>query len=162
MDLKQKYTMENKVKELISCINYECGVDIMSERRERDIVESRMIFSKIMHTQHHIGCMAISRILNKTHATVLHYLKGFDSLLKYDENFRKRYLNIMNVYLNGIEITDISEAGKIMYDNVLLKTRVMELEKKLDSKLHKLVETVPREKMSVVRERLELIIKMNC
>lgn len=154
--------MENKVNELISCINYECGVDIMSDNRKRVVVESRMIFSKILYTQHNIGYTDISRMLNKTHASIFHYIKGFDSLLKYDENFRKRYLNIMNVYLNGIDITDISEAGKIMYDNVLLKTRVMELEKKLDSKLHKLVETVPREKMSVVRERLELIIKMNC
>ena len=162
MDLKQKFTMENKVNELISCINYECGVDIMSEKRERAIVESRMIFSKILFTQHHMGYTAISKILNKTHATIFHYLKGFDNLLRYDEQFRSRYMNVMNVYLNGLEVTDISQAGKVMYDNVVLKARVMELETKLNSRLHKLVDTIPKEKSSMVRERLELIIKMNC
>ena len=154
--------MEINIERLIDCIRYEYNTDIMSDKRERDMVESRMIFSKILYSDHHLGYTAISRILNKNHATIYHYIKSFDNLLKYDEHFRARYMNVMSVYLNGVNIPDADEAGKIMYQNLVLSRRVQELEEKMSSKLHTLVDSVPRDKRSIVRERLELIIKMNC
>jgi len=154
--------MESNIDNLISCIKYEYNTDIMSDKRERDMVESRIIFSKILYSDHHLGYTAISRILKKNHATIYHYIKSFDNLLKYDEKFRMRYMNVMRVYLEGIDVTNTEEAGKIMYQNLVLSERVKELEGRLNTRLHKLVDSIPKGKHSLIHERLESIIKMNC
>lgn len=154
--------MEINVQGLMSSINYEFGVDLMADTRERSIVEARTIFSKIMYTHHRFGYTKISRILNKNHATIYHYIKSFDHLYQYDPVFKERYMNVMNAYLSGSRCTDIEEAGKIMYENIVLSSKIKDLERKLSSPLHRLVDTIPIEKSGLIRERLELIIKMNC
>jgi hypothetical protein len=50
----------------------------------------------------------------------------------------------------------------VWYDNIVLSTKVERLENKLKSGLHTLVDKVPADKVSIVYERLESIIKMNC
>lgn len=154
--------MEINVQGLMSSINYEFGVDLMADTRERSIVEARTIFSKIMYTHHRFGYTKISRILNKNHATIYHYIKSFDHLYQYDSVFKERYMNVMNAYLSGSRCTDTEEAGKIMYENIVLSSKIKDLERKLSSPLHRLVDTIPVEKSGLIRERLELIIKMNC
>jgi len=61
-----------------------------------------------------------------------------------------------------LEIKDINETNKVWYDNIVLSTKVEKLENKLKSGLHALVDKVPADKVSIVYERLESIIKMNC
>jgi hypothetical protein len=154
--------MENNINELIRIMEFEYNVDIFNKSREKDHVEARAIFSKIMYSYHNIGYTKVGRILKKDHATIYHYIKNFDSWIKYDDRFRNKYFNILNVYSKGLEIKDISETNKIWYDNIVLSTKVEKLENKLSSGLYALLDKVPENKAFIVYERLESIIKMNC
>lgn len=162
MDLKQKYTMENKVENLLNVISNEYGVDIFSSSRERDCVEARAIFSKILYSNHHMGYTKIGRLLSKNHATIYHYIKNFDSWIKYDDRLKSKYLNILSVYSKDIEIGSVEDTRKIWYENIILSTKVERLEDKLSSGLYALLDKVPENKAFIVYERLESIIKMNC
>ena len=154
--------MENNINELIKIMEFEYNVDIFNSNRTQDCVEARAIFSKIMYSYHHMGYTKIGRMLGKNHATIYHYIKNFDSWIKYDDRLRNKYFNVLNVYSKGLEIKDINETNKVWYDNIVLSTKDERLENKLQSGLHALVDKVPEDKVSIVYERLESIIKMNC
>lgn len=154
--------MESRIEELLSIISNEYDTDIFKNKRDRECVEARAIFSKILYSYHHMGYTKIGRILKKNHATIYHYIKNFDHWTKYDDALKTRYLNILNVYSNNLDINKIEEVNKIWYKNIVLSTKVEKLENKLSSKLHALIDTVPRDKVDLVYERLESIIRMNC
>lgn len=154
--------MENNINELIKILMFEYDVDIFNKSREKDCVEARAIFSKIMYSYHNIGYTKIGRILGKNHATVYHYIKNFDAWIKYDESFKKKYFNILSVYSNGLEIKDINDTNKVWYENIILSAKIESLETKLSSGLYALLDKVPQNKAFIVYERLESIIKMNC
>ena len=162
MDLKQNYTMENKIEELLSIISNEYDANIFSSSRERECVEARAIFSNILFSYQHMGYTKIGRILGKKHCTIYHYIKNFDNWIKYDDRLRSKYLNILSVYSKGMNIGNVDETRKIWYENIVLSSKVKDLEEKLSSGLHALVDTVPNDKKFLIYERLELIIKMNC
>ena len=154
--------MENRVENLLSVISSEYGVDIFSNSRDRDCVEARAIFSKILYSNHHMGYTKICRILKKNHATIYHYVKNFDSWMRYDDRLKSKYLNILSVYSRDIEIGSLEDTRRVWYENIVLSTKVEALESRLSNKLHALVDGVPKDKVPLIYERLELIIKMNC
>jgi hypothetical protein len=162
MDLKQNYTMENRVENLLNIILSEYGVDIFSNSRERDHVEARAIFSKILYSHQHLGYTKIGRVLGKNHATIYHYIKNFDAWIKYDDRLKSKYLNILSVFSKDMEIGSIEDTRKIWYENIILSTKIEKLEAKLSSELYALLDKVPENKAFLVYERLESIIKMNC
>jgi chromosomal replication initiation ATPase DnaA len=78
-------------------INYLKGViekvldlDISKNCRERDIVDGRIIYSKILRDRGHT-LSNIGQPVHKDHTTILHYLKQFDSLYEYDKKFSSNY-----------------------------------------------------------------------
>lgn len=154
--------MESKIDELLSIISNEYDTDIFSKSRERECVEARAIFSKILYSYHGMGYSKIGRILKKNHATIYHYIKNFEDWIKYDEILKSKYFNILNVYSRGLDIKDVEETNKIWYKNIILSTKVEKLENKMSSRLHALLDRVPKDKESIVYERLESIIRMNC
>jgi hypothetical protein len=154
--------MENRVKDLLDIISNEYDTDIFSNSRERDCVEARAIFSKILYSNHHLGYTKIARELGKNHATIYHYIKNFDSWMKYDERLKSKYLNILSVYSKGMEIGSVEDTRKIWYENIVLSTKLEKLESTMSSSLHALVSKVPNDKKGLVYERLENIIRMNC
>jgi len=66
-------------------------IDIESNRRKRSIVDGRKVYSKILRalgfSYQHIGYT-----IGKDHATIIHYVKSVDSLLKYDSVFEKKFM----------------------------------------------------------------------
>lgn len=159
MDLKQKYTMESK---LIDIINNEYGLDILESTRDKYRVEARVIFSKIMKSQCNYGYTKIGRVLHKNHATIIYYIKIFDDWFDYDQLFRDRYLKILDVYSSRAELKDINTANKLIYDNVVLEGKIKKLEKTLNRRLHRLISEVPDNKEELIFDRLLVIMKMNC
>jgi hypothetical protein len=66
-------------------------VDIDKRTRKRELVDARRAYSKILRdvgfSYQHIGDS-----IGKDHATVIHYIKTIDPLLKYDPVFQKKFV----------------------------------------------------------------------
>ncbi len=75
-------------------------VDIRNKKRERNIVEARMIFSKILHEKG-LPLVFLGRYINKSHATIIHYVKTADKLFSVYPDFAKKYNTCNDYFSNG-------------------------------------------------------------
>lgn len=79
------------MESLKNIINLVFFVEIDDPTRKRRIVDARRAYSKILKdagfSYQHIGYT-----LNKDHATIIHYVKSVDGLLKYDSIFEKKFI----------------------------------------------------------------------
>lgn len=79
------------MESLKNIINLVFFVDIDDPTRKRRIVDARRAYSKILKdagfSYQHIG-----HTLNKDHASIIHYVKSVDGLLKYDSIFEKKFI----------------------------------------------------------------------
>ncbi len=79
------------MESLKNIINLVFFVEIDDPTRKRRIVDARRAYSKILKdagfSYQHIGYT-----LNKDHATIMHYVKSVDGLLKYDSIFEKKFI----------------------------------------------------------------------
>jgi len=78
----------DSLKKIINLIFF---VDIDDTTRKRRIVDARRAYSKILKdagfSYEHIGYT-----IGKDHATIIHYVKSVDGLLKYDSVFEKKFI----------------------------------------------------------------------
>lgn len=78
----------DSLKKIINLVFF---VDIEDSTRKRRVVDARRAYAKILKdvgfSYHHIGDS-----LNKDHATIIHYVKSVDGLLKYDSVFEKKFI----------------------------------------------------------------------
>ncbi len=78
----------DSLKKIINDIFF---VDIDKRTRKRELVDARRAYSKILRdagfSYQHIGDS-----IGKDHATVIHYIKTIDPLLKYDPVFQKKFV----------------------------------------------------------------------
>lgn len=154
--------MESNIEELVKVINNEYDVDIFKDSREKEYIEARAIFSNIMYRYHNLGYTDISRILNKKHGSIFNYIKKIEIWIKHDPNLRQKYMNILSVYSQGMRTGTPEETSKIWYENIVLNTKLERLEKKLNSGIYKMIDSIPEDKKGLIQERLESIIRMNC
>ena len=75
---------------LRSIVNKVCRVNVLSKKRNREIVNARMIYSKILRDRKY-SYVDIGMSLLKNHASVIHYCKSVNWLLKYDNNLQIKY-----------------------------------------------------------------------
>jgi hypothetical protein len=87
--------METLDKTLLKNINFYLDIDILKKTRKREVVEGRVIFAKIMHTNNKYTLEKIGGFISKDYSTIIHYLKLHDSLFKHDSNYRKKF-NLIN------------------------------------------------------------------
>ena len=81
----------------INLINNVFNCDIMSKNRSQNNVFGRIGFSAFERFQSKLTLKKIGESLNKNHATVIHYLKEHDNLMKYDAKYREMYGKIIGV-----------------------------------------------------------------
>lgn len=100
--------------EIIDVINQTFSVNILKNSRERELVENRIIFAKIVRDNFKISLPIIGAFLNKNHATIIHYLKQHDALLEYDKFYRLKYEKICKLIYNdnyiANEITKLNQS----------------------------------------------------
>ena len=80
---------------IIRNINKSLNIDILQETRKREVVEGRVIFSKLMHLQNRHSLAKIGSFLNKDHSLIVHYLKVHDNLFETDKNYQKTFRLIL-------------------------------------------------------------------
>lgn len=76
---------------IIRNINKSLNIDILETTRKREVVEGRVIFSKLMHLQNRYSLAKIGSFLNKDHSLIVHYLKVHDNLFATDKNYQRNF-----------------------------------------------------------------------
>ena len=82
---------------IIRNINKSLNIDILQETRKREVVEGRVIFSKLMHLQNRHSLAKIGSFLNKDHSLIVHYLKVHDNLFETDKKYQKTFRLISEI-----------------------------------------------------------------
>ena len=72
--------------------------DVFQRCRERRFVDARITFSMLINEQGIIPTR-IGRILDRNHATILHYMKRGEALLETNRAFRKKYVACREEYI---------------------------------------------------------------
>lgn len=70
---------------------------IKSKNRLKEVVDARKIYSILVKTYTGTTLSTIGRILNRNHATIIHYEKEHESQYKYDMEYREKFVNCKNV-----------------------------------------------------------------
>lgn len=94
--------MTQEMESLSSIVNKLLDVDIHSKRRQRNLVDARMIFSKIMYERGY-KVTYIGKFLGKTHATVIHYIKMSDFIFMSYPEMHDKYIVCNEVFTEGKE-----------------------------------------------------------
>lgn len=76
---------------IIRNINKLLNIDVLENTRKREVVEGRIIFTKLMHLQNIHSLSKIGSFVNKGHCTIIHYLKVHDNLFATDKNYQKSF-----------------------------------------------------------------------
>ena len=82
------------VKTITSCM----GADPTINTRKQEVVNARMIYYVILKELNY-GYTAISKSLNKNHATVIHGIRTFNDLIGYDKELRRDYDLVKTLFL---------------------------------------------------------------
>lgn len=87
----------NEVNRLANICHAGFGSNVYTRCRKRKHVDGRIAFSLLMREQG-VGCSDIGRLLNRNHATVLHYWARGEALLETDKIFLKRFVKCRDEY----------------------------------------------------------------
>lgn len=88
-------TEMNSLKEIVGNAT---GTDIMNKGRYRNIVDARIVFSKIIRERGYTYS-SIARYLNKDHSTIIHYICECNSLIQTDDKMMETYITCRNKFL---------------------------------------------------------------
>ena len=159
-------TMDNKLERIKNLITIESGIDISDRSRERDVVEMRAVYYKILRDVHRLSLTRIARSIGYNHATVLYALNNYDAWSVFSKS-------MVTCYNNVKEIISKDENQDSVYDDVMaLRRRIEMLElsnqqltmvivKNLKGKretLHDLIMEIPDDKIKKAYSRLDALI----
>ena len=80
---------------LKSIVEEEFGHKILANNRTRDVVDSRIIFSKIIRERGHTF-KSIGNYLYKDHSTIIHYEQQASNLIRIDKKTMEMYIRCRN------------------------------------------------------------------
>ena len=69
-------------------------LDITTKSRQNQYIEARAVYYYILREKFKYTLGAIAKIMNKNHATILHFTKQFDSWINHDRMLRYDYSQI--------------------------------------------------------------------
>ena len=93
-----------EVKTLKYLVNNTMNVNVDMPTRKYRYIKARAICYKILRDQNHMSYQSIARFFSKTHATIIHAIKEFDAMIKYDEQMEEDYNNILNVWGKPLDV----------------------------------------------------------
>lgn len=139
----------NSLKEIISNTT---GTDIMNKSRYRNIVDARIVFSKIIRERGYTYS-SIARYLSKDHSTIIHYICECNSLIQTDDKMMETYIICRNKFLEDKDALLTYTDKDAVKEMIILK---MDIEKLID-KNNKLKDT--QNKYNRLSEIINLIDK---
>jgi len=93
-----------EVKTLKYLVNNTMNVNVDMPTRKYRYIKARAICYKILRDKNHMSYQSIARFFSKTHATIIHAIKEFDAMIKYDEQMEEDYNNILNVWGKPLDV----------------------------------------------------------
>lgn len=156
-------------RKLIKIVNSIFEVDIRSRKRNREIVDARGVFYKILYDEG-FSKSHIARILEYSHATVIFSLKTLPFILNQDivlkdkyNQCRKEFLDMVNpVYLLNEDELIIKvimmqkEIDALKKENISLHSE-RQTEKKYEPLFSLIKERVPKNKITAFKTRLNTL-----
>lgn len=164
--------MKETLEALKATIEKALRVDIGKVSRKREFTYARAIFCKIAREVPINGRVApyseIGRIINKTHATVLHLEKntfhyavqGSDYLFIY-RTIKEVYSNVLNEGaddLSSLIDSSISEIDLLKSQNEKLKKQVM-IQGIMEERVSSLLSTLDKRDLEAVINKIEVMVK---
>jgi hypothetical protein len=158
--------VQDKLERIKNLIMIEAGIDVSERSRERDVVEMRAVYYKLLRDVHHLSLTTIARSLGYNHATVLHSLNNYDNWSAFSNIMITSYNNIKEAISNDQNMDSV-------YDDVMAMRRRIEIleltnqelttviVRNLRSKresLHSLIMEIPEEKIKKAYSRLDALI----
>jgi hypothetical protein len=93
--------MENdkiiKARELRKVVEQVFGFDLLTKNRKREVVDSRIVYSKILR-EYKYSFNEIGSLLAKDHTTIMHYCNVFDSSINFLPDLKKKYLSCKKMF----------------------------------------------------------------
>ena len=159
-------TIDDKLERIKNLIMIESGVDISERSREREIVEMRAVYYKLLREVHHLSLTRIARSIGYNHATVLYALNNYDNWSAFSNNMVTCYNNIKEIISND------ENQDSVYGDVMALRRRIEMLEltnqelttvivRNLRGKrenLHDLIMEIPDDKIKKAYSRLDALI----
>lgn len=78
------------------------GVNLLKPNRQRDVVDCRMVFAKIIRERGHTY-KSVGNYLYKDHSTIIHYVEQASNLIKTDKKMLDLYISCRNKFLENRE-----------------------------------------------------------
>lgn len=122
-------------------------IDVCEKKRNEDIVNARIIYSKILREKGH-SLLSIGKSIGKDHATIIHYLRIVEGWRSKDEEFLKIYKDVNDRFISttkdlisfaneAIESERIESLEDIAIDLKLSNRLLIERNQELEIKLKK-------------------------
>ncbi|MBS4042354.1 MAG: hypothetical protein KGZ59_00875 [Chitinophagaceae bacterium] len=105
------------IKETIESV---LEIELTTANRKRDTVEAKIIFCAICFLIHKPKLKELEVILDKDHATILHYKKLVVAFHQYDKLFQKKYQKC----IDSLSISDRKKILFLKHDYLLRKMTV--------------------------------------
>ena len=132
-------TKKEKIERVKSVVCYVSKIsknELLSKSRERYIVDNRRMAFALCRDVLELGCTKIAKEFNFNHASIIHHYKKHQDFLSYDEYYKNKYNDILEVFklqINYVEpqelIKEVVNIKKQRY-NDYLKQKLKENEGK--------------------------------
>jgi len=122
------------------------NVNVDMPTRKYSFIKARAICYKILREQNNMSYAMIGRFFSKTHGTIIHAIKEFDSMVAYDKAMEADYRNILNVwgkpleaknkYVDALDLVikiDMQKSIKQLHkQNKILSLNLLKVQQQLD------------------------------
>lgn len=102
--------------------------DVYGKSRKREVVEVRVIYSKLAKQNTYFSLEDIGDIINRDHATIIYYVRTHDNLINRDEKYTKKWRECRRIVmpLKDIQKDEVScLTDKLMHRNAILSERFL-------------------------------------
>ena len=110
------------------------GIDrkiLFSKCRDRDLVERRMILGFFLRNRMKLTWSEIGRIMNRTHASIIHYEKNIEDLIGVYPHLQRKFKSTMELFKSykGLIESETDIYSQLLLDNNMLKEKIEQNEK---------------------------------
>jgi hypothetical protein len=139
-----------------------CTMAKVHGNRERQNVDARQIYFKIVHEHLRIPISHTAHYIGKNHATGIHALKQFKNFYETDKELRRMYTNVIDMlerYDLDVDKTDnkdlLDDYVSIMKKNDHLQDKYDDLKENFE---HKVTQTLVWELRNLPNQNLRMIV----
>lgn len=113
MESEQKY-IKKQNKRLRDIVKDIFSVDVIKENnRIRSVVDAKKAYTKILRDEGY-SYQEIAKILKKNHATLIHYMRSVDTIIKSDPIFNKKYILCKKRFIIGCDDENKKEVNRFV------------------------------------------------